>query len=441
MSKNYFDVEDIILSSRKCKEDGKPFMIATEDPDKINKSKNYNCWFIPVLARTVQGSYIPLTLKFSSQILASGAKIPSQQSDNSTPKLQVSYKKLSKEEFENTDYASKPSKIDELLNNNSKFIEALNIIADSYEAVTGVKIVQKYAKKNNKVNSFRQTKRNAQPDDNTEEEYIDLPHPLFRIQFPIDSITKKLGYSIKKKDNEFVPIVFHLKKSLESRKSGGGDVPARIKTSNGYVDIDLNNAKEFITYMSITTGTITFDSIVASQSGISLSSKFKCLYVGRHKKLTSTAINDDLLQSTKDMGVDNSDNEEVYDEPVINNTKNTTKEDLKKQLVFDEDVFSDETKKSSNDNFNTEPEENNDFDDMDDVKKEKDEEVVKETLTEIKDEETFNDENPEEENKHESDVDEPELEEELPKPKSKAKPKVDSETKKSTGPKRSAKEK
>lgn len=322
MSATYFEAKDVKTAKAKCQSE--PWFKLDAAKTRKNKNKQQPTYYIPFTARTSAGKRIPLALRFARQVLASNAKIPFGVSDEEARDVRVSFRQLTPEDFEPTDYEE--PKREGLIQSNTEFVEALNLIADEYlELVEREVLTYKGDKfklnKNKTVNCFRQTHRDAGDDEEGDDEgKIALPHPIFRVKVPADPETKKLGFNSEKTGHIYV--VFDMKKASKEAKTVDGKkknkpVVAKIKTSKGYVDLTINNAKHFITYMSLTGGMILFDSVCISKSGISLMCRFKELHVWRHRPLKVNAIDDDAVNDMAEYGAGNNkdDDEEVFDEP------------------------------------------------------------------------------------------------------------------------------
>lgn len=322
MSATYFEPKDVKTAKTKCTKE--PWFKLDAAKTRKNKNKQQPTYYIPFTAKNAQGKRIPVSLRFARQVIASNAKIPFGVSDEEARDVRVSFRQLTQEDFEPTDYEE--SKREGLIQSNTEFVEALNTIADEYlEMVDREVLTYKGDKfklnKNKTVNCFRQTHRDAGDDEEGDEDgKIALPHPIFRIKVPADPETKKLGFSSEKTGHVYV--VFDMKKASKEAKTVDGKkknkpVVAKIKTSKGYVDLTVNNAKHFITYMSLTGGMILFDSVCISKSGISLMCRFKELHVWRHRPLKVNAIDDDAVNDMAEYGASNGkdDDEEVFDEP------------------------------------------------------------------------------------------------------------------------------
>lgn len=293
--------------------------------DKNNtKPKVY---YIPVEFKDVTGAFRPLTLDFAKQLLAAHAK-PSQQNEAGTQAkyLNLTFASLRKEDLEKTDYVA--SQHETFLKQNQEFIEAFDIIVEEYlrEAQKIVKF--KGAKdimpapKNPTIHCPRQVDREAKGDDTAatnERGKINLERPLYRVRLNARSDGTIGGES---KTAGRIDTVFDLHKYSEAaakaKETGkpARKIPARIKTSTGaYVELNINNARHFITYMSMVGGTIRFESIIVSSQGISLRVQVQELHVWHHKIRAIEGISEESLESMMDVQKSTED-----EEPEINET-------------------------------------------------------------------------------------------------------------------------
>ena len=337
MASTYFEVKDIKLAKAKCGKE--PWFKLDVSKTRKNKNAQQPTYYIPFTAKTSGGKRFPLALRFNKQIIASNAKIPFGVKDEDARDVRVSFRQLTQDELDITDYEE--SKRTSLIQSNTEFVEALGIIADEYLELVKREVLtyrgDKFKLKVKTINCFRQTHREAGDGEEGDEEgdeesneksKIKLPHPIFRIKIPADPLTKKLGFNSEKTGHIYV--VFDMAKASKDAKTSDGKtsdvkkkpIVAKIKTFKGYVDLNVTNAKHFITYMSLTGGMIMFDSICISKSGISLLCQFKEIHVWRHKPLKIEAMNDEMANEMAEYGVSNKDEEEVFDEPDDSNHEN-----------------------------------------------------------------------------------------------------------------------
>ena len=271
------------------------------DLKKLNPQSKYDTSYIPLVFKHVNGKTMKVKVKIMEQIIASGAKAPQSADSKETPKhLQISLMKMARSEIEGGDYVPKEKKdaelqeienkrvsnnIDRYIDNNEKLIKVLDILDESYKQVCD-------DLKKNKSLDFRLKKDRKQTDitvwsikqstrliKETDEE-VPLENPIYRIKLPVCNKNSKIGIW-SNYHNQFKPTVFDTRKMTAKNKYQS--VPARVKVGGKLRDLDVSNASSFITYKSLIGGTISFECIVASKFGLSLSNSFYDLYVFRHK--------------------------------------------------------------------------------------------------------------------------------------------------------------
>jgi hypothetical protein len=315
---------------------------------KINdlKTKNpktpYDVTYIPLLFKHINGKLIAMKLNFNEQMIASGAKIPQGNDENSVVKnFTITFKSMLECEIAGGDYVPKKkdndqdqekenirisTNIERYMSSNSTFLRILDIIDISYkrlceELKSKEKTLDFRLKKNKKmvdiaICSIKQSTREDK-DTNTE---VDLETPLYRLKIPVCKY--KFDPTINKEDHngkigiysnyykEFKPTVFDARKM--TKKNNYAAVPAYIKVGNKLNALDVYSITSFITYKSLVGGIISFDCITASNAGLSLSNSFYELYVFRHKtKVVQQSItkNDILAMRGGEEEDDNSDSD------------------------------------------------------------------------------------------------------------------------------------
>ncbi len=394
MSAYYFDVKDIKTAKEKHG-DELWFRIDTANIGS-SRDKLKPTYYLPIQAMNAAGRWITPALRFNRQLLASNAKLGEQVKEENAKDLRVVFKKLTATDLENTDYAEE--KRAGLLDSNAEFIEALDIIADQFDKLIkdvilkyrgkDYKVVKSLEQPVPKIFNFKQTRRRAnadeiKTDDDSDEvpsNFIELPTPLYRIRIAADPNTQKLGYYDKKQDKHVYTVFDMEKTNLEAKMQGdvtkAKPVVAKLKMKSKnskksgspyeYVDLTISNAKNFITYMSLTAGIILFDRVCISNVGISIQCKFKQLHVIHHKTMKTEAINDELYGDMLEYGRKTKNTEEEVfedlDEPIENNSeeedepsvknRNSKKPVIKKSLTAtleeDDDIPVSQPKKSKN---------------------------------------------------------------------------------------------
>jgi trehalose/maltose hydrolase-like predicted phosphorylase len=101
------------------------------------------------------------------------------------------------------------------------------------------------------------------------------------------------------------------------KKSRIVEIPARVISKGQAIDINNYNAQHFVTYMSLTNGTLRPARITISMYGVSSAMEAARLAVWHHKKLSNEPIDQDALDACAKIGVTNTaeDVEIPLDEP------------------------------------------------------------------------------------------------------------------------------
>jgi len=334
---------------------------------KKNKNKDFPTSYVPYSIKRLVGSPTTFRLKFTQQLLAANAKIPFGTTVETAKDMRITFRRLTKEDLKDTDYP--PDKHDALLASNDEFIKALDIFADEYE-----KMAEKYISGKNTpqfrakgipVASFRQTHRKPTDQELLNPELADgipLENPFYRFRVSADPVTKELGN--KSTDGKLNPVVFDVRKT--TKENGMQKFPARLikgKTKKGkhiYTNLTVANGGDFMTYMSLVTGVVTFDSACISRSAVSSMNRVNNLYVWPHQVMKRSSIDPEDVESMAMFGTNNFNDEMHVDMP-----KEETKSSNKTSNNSDEESLSEleEETDDPEENNTSEPEENNDADD------------------------------------------------------------------------------
>jgi hypothetical protein len=306
-----FTSEDIIESHKKygLENMGK---LELDDP-KQNKDKDHPTWYLEFKIRDPKsGDYKNINLKFILQIFGSHAKIPHGQNKLNAKNLNILFKALNEEELEKSEYPTHARK--RLLEQNKTFIEALTIISNVYTHLVESKLINYEGSKIRipdpvKVFNFMQSERKATEDEiklNSEkppsEKFlkkgkINLEKNFYRIKIPATK-DGQLGYT-SYESKKFYPIVFDGRTKTKTNPKAN---PAKITIDGITQNLTLTNGPNFLTYLSLSGGTITFDSVCVSNSGISLITKFRELHVWPHAKIENVVINDEEYDEMANIG-------------------------------------------------------------------------------------------------------------------------------------------
>ena len=316
------------------------------DLKTLNPKSRFDTTYIPIEFNHINGSKMPVKIKFSEQLTASGAKIPQGSDEEGTPKyLNLSFSHMKKEDIEGGDYVAKTcdtkekqdienkrvsDNITKYMANNAKFLQVLDIIESSYNTVCQQIIAEESTfqfqlrkdkkQKDITIHSFKQTTF-ANRETNKDEE---LENPIYRLKIPVYKKDGRIGIW-SNYNNEFKPTVFDARKM--TKKNNYQAVPAQVIVNGKLCDLDVNNAASFITYKSLAGGHIVFECIVVSKFGLSINSSFYDLFLIRHKAKTasSTISRDEIIQmrggaASED---DDSDAELVKETPVVDNSSDS----------------------------------------------------------------------------------------------------------------------
>lgn len=335
MSSYSLNPSDVILSSKKAQDDEAPWMKVDLNNLKVTTGKNPST-YAPITVRDMSGKYVPLNLKFNNQVISSSAKASKLAAENEAKNVIIMFKEVTKDDLKETDYPDFQHEI--LMKSNKEFIQALNIISNNYINVVSNQIMNTVGtsnckfpklKKSSPVFPFKQSTRIAKAgEDSNGDGQIALEYPLYRIKLTADNTTKKIGYNTEK--SGFVYTVFdskktdQLNKQQKNKKEKIVPVVAKVKTSKGLVDLTVLNASSFITYMSLISGVINFDSVCVSNAGVSSASKFRVINVWKHKKLDKEIINQEDLNSMASLGT-NYDSSEEEDSDVEDSSSKSSK--------------------------------------------------------------------------------------------------------------------
>ena len=323
---------EIIIAIREKYPDQPLFKADFENVRTVIKNKKITTYFVPTQFKTLDNKWAPMNLAFVNQIIASNANPPKTSEEKDIKHVQIMFRELTEEDLAVTDY--EVSKRAALLKHNKNLTTAYAILAHEYVSMVHREIIPEGKKKNGKIkfiqgtkkiHSFMQTHRELQDgesslesnentdaadqenkDDDKEDEHsnkVALPTPLYRLKLKAVKETKKIGYETEK---GHVYTVFDMQKTNKEHKAGNNvKVPAKIKSNGQMIDLDVFNAKRFITYMSLTAGILSMDSVCLSSMGISMMNAFRELGVWKHRTLKQETFNADVLNALTEFGIEN----------------------------------------------------------------------------------------------------------------------------------------
>lgn len=320
--------------------------------------------------------------RFKNQIIAGRVKCFDLRAskDASVPFTTLTPQDLSKTDYDETKYEM-------FLQQNKDFIELLDTIAQDYERICTVDLMDEekewpwgvpgtLAKK--QINHFKQTERKPNEAEAKEKTAINrktgkvpLETPIYRLRLPIHDETRKVGTN-KFGSKELQYIVFDARHRTDDKRSSEIFEVAKLKNKEDkYVDLTAQNVGQFLTAFSMIGGWFLVDTICISKQGISIIIKFEKVYAAPHKAITYSKItqedldeistfasalgnDEDMIENDQVEGAPPkskpkvNDNETLLDEPQDNNE---TKEDTtdsnqidSENIPDDEDETEEETK-------------------------------------------------------------------------------------------------
>ncbi len=328
-----------------------------EDPFRDNKKngKKNDCTWVAIRFRHIDGSFRRAVFKFKKVLTASKAKIPAKVEKESAKYLNIAFKVMEPDEIRGGDFVARimptdaeqakenariESNINTYYENTKTYFGALDILNASF-----MRIANELKEKSKKDVGFTVKKNKSSPtvavfpiiqttmkDEESEEEFE--IEPIARIKLPSGSNTRKIGidmYNYESKSRTFKPIVYDARKM--NSKNDHEPVFAKVRVGSRLVHLDIDNAGSFITYKSIIGGTFEITEIIVSTFGISMATRFRELFVRRHKTklieppftkkdiidLNDGEISDEddedaVLDDDADVGDDDEDDQDVDDD-------------------------------------------------------------------------------------------------------------------------------
>jgi len=316
MKNSTFTLQDVVESAEKFGREN--VLFANVDKARDLKQKNpkspYDVAYVDIGFKRADGTILqPAKLKITEQLIASSAMAPHGTEEGVIPKkINIAFTVLEKEDIETGDYVPKKKDSDEdqtkenkrssdnndrYMTNNKDLNNAMSILDASYKSLCAELIKNKdsYKFKIQKDRKMKEIpvfsiKQETRIDKDTQKD-VKLPNPIYRVNLQVvqkpsdgnkekEKCQGKIGiYSYY--SNSFKPTVFDARKMTKANRYQ--PVPAKVKASGKYVDINYKNAKSFITRKSLVGGHIVFECIVASKFGLSLNCSFYDLFVYRYK--------------------------------------------------------------------------------------------------------------------------------------------------------------
>jgi hypothetical protein len=344
-NKKVVTVKDVLESAEKFGEDNVLSWNPTEyrDNKQKNKTAKFDCTWIPFKFKFINDSELPMILKFTKVVTASGAKLPNTNGDGPIKNMTIVFRELTKEEIATGDNVPKEKttlkeqakedervkiSVDKLFESTNDFNRALEIIDKSYNKICkelkasktlGFNIRKDKNIKNNAdvpINSIRQVHRENK-DDPTGDPIL-LDKPLTRIKLTLGK-DGDVGIDTWNKSTNGWDFSYNVYDSRKiTAKNDYKQVLAKVMENGKLRNLNKDNAGAFITYNSVVGGTIEFTDISASKAGLALSNKFRDLYVKRNTKAGQFDVYS--AEDKKDMGGDSED-----ETPDVEITANTGK--------------------------------------------------------------------------------------------------------------------
>ena len=318
-----------IIISLKEKNPDKSLLCLDDKVNKYEEKGKIQTYYLPIRIN-IEGKKVPMTLKFNKTPVTSGVKLPFNTPEEKAKFLQISYREITEEDLDRSDYPG--SKRQELMENSKMLIKALDIIADECESLIN-NVVKPAIEKGDReyeslgsleVHNFRQNLRLLAKDEKTDgltvikdrggKKKVKLNAPMYRIRIKVDSMSRRLG-RVERESKKFIPCIYDAKKTNQKSKSGNyAMVPAQVLTTDTLgrkilKDIDIQNAKHFLTYLSLTSGMISIESICISSQGISVLVYFRQVLVWRHKSIKTELFSSDEVNDMAGFGIDDGEDE------------------------------------------------------------------------------------------------------------------------------------
>jgi hypothetical protein len=273
---------------------------------KANNPKAlFDCSYIDLMFKHANGKEMKAKFKFSEQVCFSGAKAPEGSDDKKEApnSVSVAFSHMTEDDMkagfpakdkEGDEKQAKETKrvkenVTKYVANNVKFLRVLEIVDTSYKLIcddmeSKAKTLKFRLKKDRNakdVNIFS-IKQVTRLDPVTNQD-IDLQHPVYRVKAPVYKKDGRVGIW-SNYNKEFKYTVFDAKKM--NKKNNYAPVPARVTVKGTLRDLDVHNVGAFWTRLSLIGGTLSYDCIVSSKFGLSLSNSFFDAYVFRCNVVT-----------------------------------------------------------------------------------------------------------------------------------------------------------
>ena len=327
MTSKQLDASTIIALHKKYNKDGEYGNLMDYDITAVKaaqvKDPSKTTYYIPINIKNENGEKIPISLKFSRQIIM-GRPFKKktngeEKNDNEKAFAWIKFRHISVDDLKMSDYTN--TELNRLHENfvkkNEEFLEANHILMEEYLSLVKRLIEAEHREitiKKEVAKGFRMDYRNydAEKDNKGDivkidgQKLVKLSDPIYRYSLPVDKITNRIGYfSDREERKKFVNVVFDAKKSNGKRREAA-------KVGNEFLNV--NNINEFVTYLSCAMGIVNFRSITVHPQGISLKGEIRELHIISHSKMQNQnagdeefAELDELCKMTKEVAVEDPD--------------------------------------------------------------------------------------------------------------------------------------
>lgn len=341
------------------------------DIQKTRKNKNFAkfpTYYIPVLYRANQNEHQPLFLKFKKIVLLYSPKV---KEENDKKTASITLKRITVADLADSEYEE--SKRADLVREHNEFLDALDCVKENYVKVVQDQILTYSGDKffmsknqNKTINQFCQEERKGKANE-PQMVAFEKHEYIYRFNLNIDSNTGRIGREFEYEDKSnlgqkkkvFKYQVFDVKKAYQAKQKGENkEFHAQVQVGNELQDLTVDTCRSFITPQSIANGTIQFESICISKSGISLIANLRDLHVWRHApKARKMTIDDDDLNEFASFG-GATDNTLVVQEPEpVKPHTDSFAEELDAKLNITEPVIDEPTRFEEPDDIDPDVEE------------------------------------------------------------------------------------
>lgn len=341
------------------------------DIQKTRKNKNFAkfpTYYIPVVYRANQNEHQPLFLKFKKIVLLYSPKV---KEENDKKTASITLKRITVVDLADSEYEE--SKRADLVREHNEFLDALDCVKENYVKVVQDQILTYSGDKffmsknqNKTINQFCQEERKGRGNE-PQMVAFEKHEYIYRFNLNIDANTGRIGREFEYEDKSnlgqkkkvFKYQVFDVKKAYQAKQKGENkEFHAQVQVGDELQDLTVDTCRSFITPQSIANGTIQFESICISKSGISLIANLRDLHVWRHApKARKMTIDDDDLNEFASFG-GATDNTLVVQEPEqAKNQTDSFAEELDAKLNITEPVIDEPAKFEEPDDIDPDVEE------------------------------------------------------------------------------------